>query len=102
MLRQFTKDIGRFERGEVKDYPKPTWDQMAVNAGQPLEKFTAAISNPGDLGDAVTASKFLTPPSRTLRNAAKRAAAGEEVVVREPAASSKKAKPKLKSKRTSH
>lgn len=40
MLRKFTKTVGRFQKGTVKDYPSATWAAIQDSAGQPLDKFT--------------------------------------------------------------
>lgn len=40
MVRQFTRDVGRFKRLAVADYPLSTWQQIARDAGMPLDKFT--------------------------------------------------------------
>jgi len=44
MLREFTQPIGRYKQGEVHDYPRTTWNQLAHNAKAKLESFTKAIS----------------------------------------------------------
>lgn len=41
MLRVFTKDVGRYQRGDVRDYPSHVWTDMAVKVGQSLATFTA-------------------------------------------------------------
>lgn len=44
MLRKFTVDVGtKFKKGDVRDYPKVTWMQLASNAGK---KSIDAISEP--------------------------------------------------------
>lgn len=40
MLRKFTKTVGRFEKGTVKDYPPATWAAIQDSAGRPLNEFT--------------------------------------------------------------
>lgn len=32
MLRKFTTSIGRFQTGDLKDYPAETWEQIARSA----------------------------------------------------------------------
>lgn len=61
MLREMTKSVGRFHTGDVRDYPKATWDQIASAAGEKLDR----ISKP--------AGEVSTPTSNreAARNAAK-------------------------------
>ena len=33
MQRVFTKDVGRFKKGDVRDYPKATW----IDLGKPYK-----------------------------------------------------------------
>ncbi len=41
MERIFTRDMGtKFAKGDKRDYPRTTWDQIARNARMPLEQFT--------------------------------------------------------------
>ena len=42
MLREFTKSVGRFQAGDVRDYPKATWDEVARAAGTKLEHISKA------------------------------------------------------------
>ena len=45
MVRQFTKDTGRFCAGEVKDYPKTTWKGLERTAGPMNEWSTTVIGD---------------------------------------------------------
>ncbi|NJM10610.1 MAG: hypothetical protein HC889_00655 [Synechococcaceae cyanobacterium SM1_2_3] len=38
--RIFTKDVGRFKKGQLFEYPAPTWKQIAASAGLKLDSFT--------------------------------------------------------------
>lgn len=40
MRRQFTRNVGRFQSGEVRDYPRPTWEGIARSAGRKLGSIT--------------------------------------------------------------
>jgi hypothetical protein len=40
MLRVFTKDVGRFHRGDVRDYPSHVWKAIAGDAKATLDAFT--------------------------------------------------------------
>jgi hypothetical protein len=40
MQRIFTKDIGRFKKGEVREYPKQVWEGIARSAKMKLDEFT--------------------------------------------------------------
>ncbi len=40
MQRQFTRKIGRFEKGEVRDYTAQVWAGISNSARLPLDKFT--------------------------------------------------------------
>lgn len=42
MLREFTKSVGRFRLGDVRDYPKATWEQIASGAGEVLDRISKA------------------------------------------------------------
>lgn len=45
MERAFTEDIGRFKRGDIRNYPPPTWKGIVKNVGKPLESFSKAIED---------------------------------------------------------
>lgn len=50
MLREFTKPIGRYRIGEVRDFPQPTWAQMAKSCELDLADFTKAVTlTPGHM-----------------------------------------------------
>jgi hypothetical protein len=34
---------GEWARGDIADYPMPTWKQIATSLGQPLAKFTCSV-----------------------------------------------------------
>ena len=38
MNLQFIRDAGRYKQGDLRDWPLPTWNQLADNLGLPLEK----------------------------------------------------------------
>ncbi len=46
MLREFTVDIGRFKKGESRDYPNNVWTSMSETSGKKLDDFTKAVPNP--------------------------------------------------------
>jgi len=39
----FTQDVGRYKRGDVRSYPKGTWDQLAKSVKKPLSSFARAV-----------------------------------------------------------
>jgi len=42
----FVKNVGeRFKAGDVKNYPKTTWDGIARAAGEPLEDIAQPVVN---------------------------------------------------------
>lgn len=45
MQRQFTKDAGvRFKEGDVRDYPRETWNTIRENLGcKSLDDFSRAV-----------------------------------------------------------
>lgn len=45
MQRQFTKDVGpRFHEGDVRDYPRETWNTIRDNLGaDALDEFSRAV-----------------------------------------------------------
>lgn len=53
MLREFTKDLGRYKSGEVKDYPEIVWRQIANGEGKKLDSFTKKVEA-GTIGTRVT------------------------------------------------
>jgi len=40
MQRIFTKDVGRFKKGEVRDYTKQVWEGISKSAKMKLDDFT--------------------------------------------------------------
>jgi hypothetical protein len=41
-----TQDVGRnFKKGELRDLPRGTWDQIAKSAGKKLESFSEAVDD---------------------------------------------------------
>lgn len=45
MLRKFTKDLGRYKSGEVHDYPKAVWENIARSAKAKLDSFSEAVDH---------------------------------------------------------
>jgi hypothetical protein len=45
MLRKFTKDLGRYKKGQSHDYPKAVWEQIAKSAKAKLDSFSEAVEN---------------------------------------------------------
>lgn len=43
MERIFTRNVGRFKAGEVRDYPAQTWATLAANANMSLSAFSKAV-----------------------------------------------------------
>ncbi len=43
MVRKFTKDVGRFRKDDVRDYPKSTWDDIAASVNRPLSRFSDPV-----------------------------------------------------------
>ena len=44
MLREITKDIGRFKCGQTRDYPKDVWATIERQAHMKLDDFSRAVS----------------------------------------------------------
>lgn len=44
MERVFTKQVGRYGIGEVRDYPGSVWEQIAASAKKPLDSFTKPVT----------------------------------------------------------
>ena len=40
MVRKFKVDVGRFHKGDVRDYPQHVWKDIATSAGRPLNNIT--------------------------------------------------------------
>ena len=47
MLRRFTKDFGRYIKGDVRDYPAPTWRALAGKAS--LDSFSEVLDLPPEV-----------------------------------------------------
>jgi len=59
--RVFLKDVGRFARGTVGEYPRTTWKDIARSAKMPLERFTEPVAS--------AAAQFAKPrPGRPPKN----------------------------------
>ena len=43
MIREITKEVGRFKVGNKPDYPLGVWRDIARSAGMPLEKFSKEV-----------------------------------------------------------
>lgn len=43
MVRVFTRDIGRYKKGEMRDYPKNVWGSLAKSVKSPLDKITREV-----------------------------------------------------------
>ena len=43
MQRVFTRAVGRFKAGEIKDYPSAVWREIARSARLTLDKFTSPV-----------------------------------------------------------
>lgn len=39
----FIKDVGRYKRGEIRDYPTPTWAAIERSARLSLGRFTQPV-----------------------------------------------------------
>lgn len=58
MQRVFTKNVGkRFKKGDVRDYPPVTWQQIAANARMKLDTFTTPAANMLRKSTAATMAK---------------------------------------------
>lgn len=50
MLRRMTQDVGRFKKGDERDYPRGTWEQIATSAGKKLDSFSEVVDvNPSHI-----------------------------------------------------
>ncbi len=58
MTRVFTKDIGRWKKGEIREYPVPTWQQIERGAKVKLSSFSKEIE------DAVRGVSLETPDNQ--------------------------------------
>lgn len=43
MLREFIKSVGRFRAGEIRDYPKATWDDLANGTSLKLDQISKPV-----------------------------------------------------------
>lgn len=40
----FTKNIGKFRKGEVRDFPRSTWNRIARNSNNEISNFAKTIN----------------------------------------------------------
>lgn len=45
MLREITKDVGRFKKGNKHDYPKSVWSKVEKDSGVSLDSFSRPIED---------------------------------------------------------
>lgn len=45
MQRRFKQDIGRFKKGELRDYAQGVWQHLARSAKVPLDKLSELVDN---------------------------------------------------------
>jgi hypothetical protein len=43
MKRIFLADVGRFEKGDIRDYPKGTWEGISTSAQKKLGAFSSPV-----------------------------------------------------------
>ena len=48
MLRVFTKDVGKFKRGDARHFPRATWEAMANNLGCRVDDFSVPVDRVGE------------------------------------------------------
>jgi len=48
MLRMLTRQVGKRGAGEVYNFPRPTWDRMAVEMGLSLDEFSVPVERAFD------------------------------------------------------
>lgn len=44
MIREFTETVGRFSKGERRDYPLATWERIAREANKPLQRIATEVT----------------------------------------------------------
>lgn len=45
MVRAFTDDVGRYKRGDIRDYPIQTWKGLERSARRPLGAFSKLVED---------------------------------------------------------
>ena len=65
MLREFTKDRGRYRKGDMRDYPAPTWRALAGR--EPLDSFTRAVNLPPEVLLSATRQGALREPAKEAK-----------------------------------
>lgn len=45
MQRVFIEDVGRFKKGDIRDYPKGTWGNIARSSNNKLESITTSVES---------------------------------------------------------
>lgn len=61
MTRLFTKNMGRWKKGDIREYPIPTWRQIERGATHPLDSFSKEIE------DAARTTMVLDTPDPVRR-----------------------------------
>ena len=44
MERVLTRTVGRYQAGEIRDWPLQTWKQIAANFGKKIEYFSKPVA----------------------------------------------------------
>lgn len=50
MQRIFTKNLGNFKKGDIKEYPSGTWVQIEKSAKESLDTFTKLVEDAASEG----------------------------------------------------
>ncbi len=45
MERILTRDVGRYKMGDIFDWPKPTWDQIAAHFNKSMSAFSKPVED---------------------------------------------------------
>jgi len=70
MERVFTKNVGKaFSKGDVRSYPKYTWDRIAASAGCELSQFSKPADEAVKEGVMAAAGASHDKPKRSRRRA---------------------------------
>ena len=65
MQRIFTKSLGNFKKGDIKDYPQGTWNSIEQSANRPLNEFTKPLSDVTKFGIEMEDGQDTVVPATT-------------------------------------
>lgn len=63
MTRVFTKDLGRWKKGDIREYPFTTWQQIERNSKASVDSFSKEVE---DAAKTMTMESSITASQRPI------------------------------------